>query len=273
MTQSEPTVPLVFADPTSLTDRLEEADGILVGFDFDGTLAPIADDPDAPTLSAPLQRSLDELAARDDVSVAVVSGRALEDLRSRVPLENVILAGNHGLERYHDGERRTLPGSVSQRESLRSVCTTLRSTLADVPGCFIEDKGLTITVHVRQTPDEYADQVRKEIHERAATNPDLTVTRGKQVFEIRPNTPHDKGTTMQLLQDEVPDEWLTLYIGDDTTDEDAFEALQPDGVGIHVGSRSDTAADFRLPSQAAVPSFVTWVLTRRHEHDSSATTG
>jgi trehalose 6-phosphate phosphatase len=79
---------------------------------------------------------------------------------------------------------------------------------------------------------------------------------------VKPAVPLDKGTAMQRFERETPTEWLSLYLGDDTTDEDAFRAIQPEGIGVHVGKRSDSAADYRIPGQSDVPDFLSWLTTR-----------
>ncbi len=250
--------PHVVGPAQSLVERLSTAEGFLFGFDYDGTLAPIRADPDEPSIPNGLADALQELADRPDTQAAIVSGRGLSDLRNRLTLEGVVLAGNHGLERDNDGERVVAPDVERSLSTIRSICTTLRSEVIAIPGCRVEDKGLTLTVHVRETPPERVDEVRNIVVETAAAHPDVRLTEGKQVFEIRPATDHDKGTTMNQLESAVPDDWITLYLGDDTTDEDAFEAIQPEGIGIHVGT-DETQATYRIPSQRDVPAFVDWL--------------
>jgi trehalose 6-phosphate phosphatase len=264
MTRIEESPPNVMGDARPLVERLESADGFIVGFDYDGTLAPIREDPDAPTIPPRLERALQSLADRDGVQVAVVSGRQLDDLADRVDVDGVVLAGNHGLELSRDGEPVLRDGVDRYLPSVRDAHSELQSSVADVPGCHVEDKGVTITVHVRETPADRVTDVRDRVLDTAASTPGVHVTEGKQVFEVRPSVPHDKGTTMELLEGENPSDWLTLYLGDDTTDEDAFAAIQPDGVGIHVGT-GDTVAAYRLPEQGAVPEFVAWLATQPWE--------
>lgn len=261
MTNSDTSLPVVDR-ATHLVRQLSVADGLLLGLDFDGTLTPIARDPDAPTLPESVERSLRTLASRPDTQVAIISGRELDDLRGRATISDVIYAGNHGLELYRDGNETVVGVTEQQQAALRKIYTRLRSTVSDVPGCHIEDKGVTLTVHVRETPPGRVEKVRDAVVTVTGETGDVHVTTGKQVFEIRPSVDHDKGTTMQHLEDEVPADWLTLYLGDDTTDEDAFEAIQPEGVGIHVGTNTDTAAAYRIATQEDVPTFLTWLTQR-----------
>ncbi len=259
MTEPSQSCPHIVGTSDEFADRLTTATGLLAGFDFDGTLAPIAADPETPTIPERLQLSLQRLAIHEAVQVAIVSGREVTDLVDRSDIDNVVYAGNHGLEQYRDGER-SVSGDAEQFEPIiQSVRELLETQIADVPGSRIEDKGLTLTVHVRQTPPDRVEEVRRAVRKSTDKHTDLAVTTGKQVFEIRPTASPDKGTVMKQLENETPDDWLTLYLGDDTTDEDAFKAIQPDGIGVHVGTSAETSATYRIPDQQEVPAFVDWL--------------
>lgn len=259
MTDVGESVPPLVGPASSLVDRVRNAEGLLVGLDFDGTLTPIADDPDVPRLSARERRLLSRLASRENVRVAVVSGRELDDLRNRVGVDGVVYAGNHGFELYRDGERTVHPEAEQCESELQSVAHALERRLGEISGCAVENKGLTLTVHVRNTPPARLEDARAAVSETVRQNPGLELTTGKAVFEVRPAVAHDKGAAMAELATETLPEWLTLYLGDDTTDEDAFEAIQPGGIGIHVGTDQETAATYRIPSQDAVRAFIEWL--------------
>ena len=263
MTPTEPSSPPgVVSEGGDLEEKIDTADGLLAGFDFDGTLAPIRADPETPALSPQLAELLKRLASQRNVRVVVISGRALADLTTRIPVPGVDLAGNHGLELRFDGERR-VPERVEQRlPDVREALESLRVDLDGVPGIRIEDKQLSLTVHVRETPPNHVDGVRETVKRIVADSPGLTLSEGKQVFEVKPAVSLDKGTAMQRFEQQTPTEWLSLYLGDDTTDEDAFRAIQPDGIGVHVGKRSDTAAGYRILEQSDVPDFLSWLTTR-----------
>lgn len=253
--------PHVVGESSRLTETLTMAAGFLFGFDYDGTLSPIVENPEEATLPDSVEQPLRTLASRNDVQVAIVSGRELQDLRERVGISEAIYAGNHGLELYRDGED-TVQGVTEQHQSrLDEISVQLRSKVADIPGCSVEDKGATITVHVRQASLDVVEKVRDIVDGAVEDKPALHVTTGKQVFEIRPVVDHDKGTTMERLRSERPADWATVYLGDDTTDEDAFETIQPEGIGIHVGTNTETAAAYRIPTQRDVPAFLQWLTT------------
>lgn len=246
-----------------IAERLANADGLLLGLDFDGTLAPIDEDPDAPTIDPATRRSVERFVDEPDATVAVVSGRELADLRSRVGIDGMVYAGNHGLELDRGDGVEVPPDARDARSSLRRTLERLRERLDGIEGWEIEDKGLTATVHVRGVPPDRVDEVRsavsasvQEATEARDPADGLTSNHGKQVFEIRPDVDRDKGVTMECLSSEAPDGWLTMYLGDDVTDEDAFSAIRPEGVGVLVGTREDTTATYRLPGQDAVAPFL-----------------
>jgi len=249
-----------YADVAS---RLAEATGVLLSLDFDGTLAPIADDPDAPTITPAARRAVSRFVGSPRATVAVISGRELADLWPRVGLDGIVYVGNHGLELARGDESVIHPAADRCRPRLRRALDRIRERLAEVPGWQLEDKGVTATVHVRHTPASRVGEVRSAVEAAARTaEGELRLTAGKQVFELRPAVDWDKGTAVRFLSDEVPDGWVTVCLGDDVTDEDAFQAVLLDGIAVHVGSHRQTAAPYRLPAQDAVAPFLEWVADR-----------
>src|SRR5437667_345376 len=139
--------------------------------DFDGTLAPIAPSPELAVLPDPVRETLRRLAGRRDVLVAVISGRSLDDIRRRVAVDGFVYAGNHGLEMATHGLVWTLPEAESTREAIAQICRRLRERLERVTGVLVEDKGLTASVHYRQTPLPQVEEVRMAVLEEAARIP------------------------------------------------------------------------------------------------------
>ena len=234
---------------------------MLVALDFDGTLADIVADPAVAALHATVEPPLRRLAARPDTDVAIVSGRALEDVRARVPIPELYLAGNHGLEIEGPGVSQVHREAASVRPQLVRCATELRRRLGEVPGVETEDKGLSLSVHYRRAvyPEEAGRRVRALLEELCGGDPRLRLTAGKMVHEVRPAVDWDKGRATAFLQQAlrashgslVP----TIFIGDDVTDEDAFRVVAADGAGVLVTSElpGDTAATtfVRSPREVA----------------------
>ena len=251
--QTTDATPLRLARDT-VTDRLASAPGVVCALDFDGTLAPIVDDPAAAEMPPPVRERVADLADCATVDVAIVSGRELGDLRARVSVEGIDYAGNHGLELRSDDREVVNDRARRCGDAIDRVCDRLADRLAHVPGVEIENKGLSATVHVRQVPTDRVAEVKRTVRATvgeltATANAALELRDGKAIREIRPAVDWDKGRAVELLADEAPDDWLPLYVGDDRTDEDAFRTLDEsgplDGVGVLVGDR-ETAADYRL---------------------------
>jgi trehalose-phosphatase len=215
--------------------------------DFDGTLTPIVPSPDRARLSARVRKMLSALAGRPDTVVAVISGRSLEDIRHRVGLPELIYAGNHGLEIAWRDSLWTLPEAEAARADIAEVCRRLRVRLRRVAGVVVEDKGLTASIHFRQTPPPGLEKVRVAVLEEAERAPQVIVRRGKRVWELWPNVAWNKGAAAQtILGRAFGPEWASrvavVYLGDDQTDEDAFMALPEPAVTVKVGPATSLTA-------------------------------
>ena len=234
--------------------------------DYDGTLTPIVNDPDAARLNPTMQRLLDTLAQHPCYRLAVVSGRALADLRTRVRGSKLYLAGNHGLEIEGPGMRYDHPAVQRLRPELDAVAEALRHDLRGIPGAWVEHKGYTLSVHVRRVPATLVPEVRARLFHRAGPVVErglLALRTGKAVLEVRPCVKWDKGEAVRWIVARVrlekPDASLgVIYIGDDDSDEDAFSTLGSTDVGIVVGSdRSHSAAPYYVESVEQTERFLT----------------
>lgn len=231
---------------------------LAVGLDFDGTLAPIVPDPDAAWPLPEAVAAVERLAARADARVAVLSGRALADLRRRLPVAGVWMAGNHGLEVADPaGAVWHHPLAERARARVASVAAALAQRARAWPGVRVENKGSTLSVHVRHAGDAVRVQVEDVVRE-CAQQEGWRLTRGLEVWELRPTDAWHKGEALGWLLARWgwPATTPVLYWGDDTTDEDVFEWLQrrdAPGEGIRVGSpTTPTAATAWVENPAAV---------------------
>ncbi|HEX2189297.1 MAG TPA: trehalose-phosphatase [Longimicrobiaceae bacterium] len=201
--------------------------------DFDGTLAPIAARPELAAVPERTRAALDRLLALPGVQAAVVSGRGMADARERARIPGIAYAGNHGMEIEGPGVRRVHPEARAARPELEEAASAVAAALAEVPGAWVEDKGLTLSVHYRQVAEERAGEVREAVLGAVRGSEGLRVTEGKMVLEVRPRVEWDKGRAVDFLLDHLrpPPGAPVLYLGDDTTDEDAFRALlaRPEG--------------------------------------------
>jgi trehalose 6-phosphate phosphatase len=219
--------------------------------DVDGTLLEIAATPESVFVSESLKTLLKEASERLDGALALISGRAIADLdRLFAPLK-FCAAGIHGAElRGADGRvvRAALNTTV-----LREAREDLESFAALHPGILLEDKSFALAVHFRLAP-HLESTVRTKLHSvMDRVGADYVLQPGKLVFEIRPAA-WTKGTAVRSLLSDAPFAGrMPVYIGDDLTDEHAFEAVNDlRGISVRVGEITATKARFRLGNVAHV---------------------
>ena len=208
------------------TDAWRASGKLILLLDFDGTLAPIVDRPELAAMPERTRRALERLRAMDGVEIAVVSGRGLADVRERAGIPGIAYAGNHGMEIEGAGLHRVHPEAAAARPELEDAAARIEPALEGMDGAFLEDKGLTLSIHYRLAP-ESAEEVREIVLEAVAGEERLKVTEGKMVLEVRPRVEWDKGRAVLFLLEQMrpPRSAPVLYLGDDRTDEDAFRAL------------------------------------------------
>jgi trehalose-phosphatase len=213
---------------------------ILLMTDYDGTLTSIVDDPADAFLSEDTREQLLRIARSPRGSVSVISGRGLEDLRERVAIPEVIYAGCHGLEVLGPGLEFRHPDAVAQQAMLWAVGETLARRAPTVSGMRVEAKGLAVAVHYRHVA---ADEIRRvEIELARAIREQgsrLKIFHGTKVIEVLPQVAWTKGECARWIQERVlsarPGPALWLYLGDDWTDEHAFEVLSGLALTVRVG--------------------------------------
>jgi trehalose 6-phosphate phosphatase len=210
---------------------------LLVASDYDGVLAALRDDPSAAVPEVGVAEVLSRLAAIDGVTVALVSGRGVADLRTTSGLSGPYRwVGSHGAE--FDGP---LTGELADRRD--RLADELAPLVARVPGAWLERKPASVAVHVRPVEDRAAAALLLE-EARRAVDSSLTLKPGKDVLEIAVTDAH-KGAALQRLLVELGVAGA-VYLGDDVTDEDGFRALGPGHVTIKIGP-GPTEAQHRVP--------------------------
>jgi trehalose 6-phosphate phosphatase len=236
--------------------RLVAGRRVAIFLDYDGTLTPIVADPEDARLDTAARHRIAMVARR--LPVAIISGRDLADVQRMVGIDGLWYAGSHGFDIAGPrGQRhRHAPEAVGHLDLAEH---DLRRAVGHVPGAWVERKAFAIAVHVRRTPDDRVAEVEAAVGRIAAGDPELRMTGGKRVFELRPAVAWDKGrAVLGLLAIEGLDreDLVPVYVGDDLTDEDAFVALRDRGIGIVVrgeGDRRTTAARLSLAEPGEVP--------------------
>lgn len=235
--------------------------------DFDGTVAEFHSDPAAPELTQARWDLLYQFARKPGVSLGIVSGRRLDDLRRRTRLpDHVYHAGLHGLEIEVDGNRTSHPDLAAAQAHVEGLAAALRGMLGEFPAAYIEDKGASVAVHARRMP--------RTAHEQVFARADLLALRwlaeghvrrleGNAVVEYLPNIAGHKGEATRWIVANIEAKFArrawVAYIGDDITDEDAFRAIES-GIGVLVGLRP-TSATHKVDGIVDVDRFLGWIAT------------
>ncbi len=224
-----------------LTLRTYAQSRILLAFDYDGTLSPIAPTPGRARLPAQTKRLLIRVAKA--YPLVVISGRALADISERVADIGVRqLFGNHGLE---------WSGATSRpRAQVRQWVDRLHEQLNGTAGVMIEDKVHSVSVHYRAAPDHH--RALRQILPVVRALRGVRVICGAAAVNLLPDHGANKGVALRRALETSGCE-RALYVGDDETDEDAFAALEPDKLlAIRIGASDKSRARYHLESQQSI---------------------
>jgi trehalose 6-phosphate phosphatase len=214
------------------------ASNVLLAFDYDGTLAPIAAAPAAARMRAATRRWLTRVAQL--YPCVVISGRPLDDLTRRLGRIPVwYLFGNHGFEPH--------AGNDDHASRVNKWVHQLSAQLPPEQGLVIEDKKYSVTVHFRGVRNR--KRVMESIADAVRQLSDVRTIGGARAINLLPAGGADKGVAVQKARRMFACDTV-IYVGDDDTDEDAFASAPPERLlGIRVGGRGATQARYRLRSQ------------------------
>lgn len=219
--------------------------------DYDGTLAPIVDDPERAILPERTRTALQRLS--EETFVAVVSGRDREMVRRMAGLNYIVVAGSHGFDiDGPKGLRMEHSAGVATLPALDLAEEAARARVESIPGCLVERKRFGIAVHFRNVDPTRVGDIEKAVDSIVKGDAALKRTGGKMIFEIRPNIDWHKGHAVRWLIETLDlseARYCPIYIGDDLTDEDAFRTLKDTGRGFGirvVDEPLDSEADYSL---------------------------
>ncbi|MCK8603387.1 trehalose-phosphatase [Desulfoferrobacter suflitae] len=248
-------------DQTDVIKQQTKHKRIAVFLDYDGTLTPIVERPEDAVLSDDSRQVVKKLA--EHCTVAVVSGRDLQDVQQLVAIDGIFFAGSHGFDIAGPRDWRLQNETGTEFIPLLDQAEEqLRSRLGNIQGALVERKKFSIAVHFRQVAEERIASVEQAVDEVITEHRELRKGFGKKVFELQPAIEWHKGKALLWLLEALnldKQDVLPIYLGDDVTDEDAFEALQNTGIGIFVkgneGPRK-TAAHYALEDPQQVRRFL-----------------
>lgn len=216
--------------------------GVLCAFDFDGTLAPIVKEPARACVPVSVSRRLTTLS--EHVNVAILTGRSVEDVCTRLDFLPDFVVGNHGIE--------GTPGWEDRAEFYRQLCDEWERSLTVAlmdrklfePGICIENKAFSLSVHYRMADNRAVTELRL-LDLFASLTPAARITSGKCVFNLLPPDAPDKGMALQKIC-EATGARSAIYVGDNSTDEDVFRMRRKEWLTVRVEQADDSAAEFYL---------------------------
>lgn len=254
-----------------VNERLAQAERLWLFLDYDGTLADFAPTPEHVNPDPELIELLARLAEHPRIRVSIISGRRLSHVKALVPVPGVLLAGTYGIELLTpEGERINRVEYDAIRPALNALKPRWKNLIAGREGFFLEDKGWTLALHARFADHDAVKSVLAAARRLAAQTASSELFRplgGHRLLEIAPRLAH-KGQTVDYLLDRYP--WLgalSIYLGDDDKDEEAFGVIKAQGgIAILVAPEPrEMEADCRLESPQAARRWLGTLPTRLSE--------
>lgn len=258
--------PLLFTHTEAFKKQMGEKTPVLF-LDYDGTLTPIVNNPADAKISGEMKKLITLVSKK--YNVAAISGRDMDDLKQLMGIDELIYAGSHGFRIsgpngfYHEHEKtaKIVPYLDQLEERLKE------SFVNKFQGIQIERKRYAIAIHYRNAPDEVAEKVKQKTDEFIEQLTGVKKGSGKKIIELKPDIDWHKGKAVHWILEQLgwsdTSQYLPIYVGDDVTDEDAFEALKDRGLCLIVGHHENkTAADYKLKNIYQVKQFFELLLNQ-----------
>lgn len=241
-----------------MSGRIRRAERVALFTDFDGTLAPIRRAPQDVRL-APQVRKLLEQLRNSGITLGVVSGRKVEDVRRHVGLKRIWYGGAHGLFLRDPQNRKYSLATREQKARIGKTKRLLEGSIRGVRGLWIEHKVATVALHYRGAPLRSRRIARDAVAKAMERDPHLCLLASKKVWGLLPDAQSDKWAAVSFIMEreqrrDAARRWLVIFMGDDATDERVFTRMQ--GISVAVGKRSKTAAKYWLRSPGEVRRFL-----------------
>jgi trehalose-phosphatase len=187
-----------------------------------------------------------------------------EDVQNLVGIQGIFYAGSHGFDIQGKGFSLILPEAQKAMGVIEEIVVKLKNNLGGIKGILIEEKKFSVAVHYRLVNEEEVPKIKNFVDSIVKDNSSLRLMEGKKVWEILPAIDWNKGKAIRWIMQALKIPWeeaSVIYLGDDTTDEDAFRVVRTRGTGVLV-SREDkvSAADFRLSSPEEVKKLIEMVV-------------
>ncbi len=232
-------------------------------FDYDGTLTPIVEQPDLAKISPEMKEIIRQLSLK--YKLAIVSGRGRRNLQTLVDIPGIFYAGDHGLDIIGPDISMIHPKVKKFLPLIQNISKSLDKSLSHIPGVIVEKKKMSVAIHYRQVSKEDLPGLKLPLKKILKENREnIRLLTGKKVVEFLPNIEWNKGKAVLWILNTLGLDWSEhkiFYLGDDTTDEDAFRILRTRGTSILIAEKAEkSAADFRLSSPEEVKCWLKYFL-------------
>ncbi len=239
---------------TQIKSAYDEAASRLILLDYDGTLSPFVENPEEAVPSVSLLEMLKKMVADEKNKVVINSGRNHQILDKWFEGLNLDFAAEHGIFYKENGKwHKNMEGEVAWDNEIIEI---IQHTIDKTPRSYLEQKDASLVWHYRKV-DVWLAELRAQQLINALIGPctrlNLQIVPGNKIVEIKPPDFNKGSETLRRLEQQPYD--FVMAIGDDTTDEDMFRVLPPDGISIKVGNFS-SAAKYRIPLQSSVIPFL-----------------
>ncbi|CAN6173078.1 unnamed protein product [Urochloa humidicola] len=238
---------------------------VVMFMDYDGTLSPIVTDPDMAFMTAEMRAAVRDVAKH--FPTAIVTGRCVEKVCNFVGLSELYYAGSHGMDikgpSSKDDQTVLLQPAREFLPVINKAFRALEEKTRATPGARVEHNKFCLSVHFRCVDEKSWSPLAEQVKAVLRDFPELKLTEGRKVLEIRPSIMWDKGKAVEFLLKSLGfdgrSDVLPVYIGDDRTDEDAFKVLKKRGQGLGIlvsKCPKETDASFSLQDPTEVMQFL-----------------
>ena len=241
----------LFDHALHIEEKILNSHSIFLFLDYDGTLVPFKDKPTEVVTPEKIKKIIGQLIKNPKILIIIVTGRTLHDIQKLLNVKKLSFIALHGLHiKTSNGLQFSWKPANQARSLIKKIKKDMEKELHEKEGAFLEDKELTIVLHYRLLPANRIQIVQEKFEKIVCThdkNQVLEIINGTKIIEARPKG-WNKGTAIEMFLKKYTNKKniLSIYIGDDVTDEDAFQFIGKKGISIYVTNQSKrkTAAQY-----------------------------
>jgi trehalose-phosphatase len=245
---------------------------ILLFLDYDGTLVTFKNNPDQVNTPENVKNILNDLTNTKNLTVVIITGRTLDSIKDLIDNKNIIFSAIHGLIiEFTDNQTFLYKKAKKVKPIIKKIKEFSTRKFDNNKGIFLEDKQFTLALHYRNAPKFLEEKIKNDfikIVKEFDKENQIELLKGAEVIEARPKSWNKAKAIKKILElSDIKKEFLPIYIGDDTTDEDAFIYLKDKGITIFVVNTStkSTNAQYTLKDPRDVLRFLEWIKNIRGE--------